>query len=266
MVVPKPERVFNLERDTSGPRPLSAIRLICLHTTEGHNRPGIEDLVGLANYFNGPIEASATIANDAEGNDVRLLRDDQIPWTQGRKGHSRNFNRESLSIEQIGFAATPRAAWLSTFMPQVENTALWVAYWTELYSLPTRKSTTKGVCQHADISGPGGHWDCGPGYPFDVMLEIANDLRQGRIPAPSREDVWKESQAAVKRWRKAGHDTLKDAGEASKALLRDRTKTDARQRAVWQASLQVARRLAKVHGWGADLGELEALLGRLLKR
>src|SRR5687768_18246439 len=124
MLEPRPERVFDLKHDTSGSRALSAIKLVCVHTTEGHNRPGIEDLIGLANYFNGPVQASSTVANDAEGNDVRLLRDDQIPWTQGRKGHSRNFNRESLSIEQIGFARTPRAAWLSNFMLQLENTAL----------------------------------------------------------------------------------------------------------------------------------------------
>lgn len=262
---PRPERVFNLSNDTSGPRPVSAINLIVLHTTEGHDVQGLGDLDGLYQYANGPVQASWTIANDREGNDARYLGDGQVPWTQGRRGHSRNFNREALSVEQIAFARYPRSVWLRERMPQLDNTALWVAYWSEKYDIPLVHSTTRGVCQHRDISGPGGHSDCGEGYPFDVVLEKAIDLRHGKAEPPSREQLWTHSLSLVKGWEANGYRTLKDAGEALKALLAARGGTP-RQLAIWQDRLTRARRLASIHGWGAELDDLGTLLERLLQR
>lgn len=75
-------------------------RIIVLHTTEGHNRPGLTDLSGLVRFFDNPAsQASSHVANDAEGNDARMVPDESKAWTQAA------FNAVALSIEQIGFAS-----------------------------------------------------------------------------------------------------------------------------------------------------------------
>jgi hypothetical protein len=142
-------------------------RIIVLHTTEGHNRPGLSDLNGLVSFFNNPqSQVSSHIANDAEGNDARMVPDEAKAFTQAA------FNSISLSIEQIGFAS-------QTEFPdaQLENTARWIAHWSRRHGIPIRRSTTSGVCQHSDLGAQGGgHHDCGPNYPLDRVLAMARHM------------------------------------------------------------------------------------------
>jgi hypothetical protein len=145
-------------------------RIIVLHTTEGHNRPGLADLQGLVRFFDNPAaQVSAHVANDAEGNDARIVPDDAKAWTQAA------FNSVALSIEQIGLAAQttwPRA--------QLANTARWIAHWSRRWDIPLVHSTTRGVCQHVDLGAAGGgHHDCGGAYPFELVLGLARELRGG---------------------------------------------------------------------------------------
>jgi hypothetical protein len=148
-------------------------RLIVLHITVSHNRPGLGDLSDMVAYLSRPdVQASSTIVNDAEGNDARLVPDHLKPWTQAA------FNPMSLSIEQIEYSdKRTRQEWLDGNRRQLDNTAAWVAHWSKKYGIPIARSTTFGVCQHSELGAAGGgHSDCGPGYPIDYVLEKARKL------------------------------------------------------------------------------------------
>lgn len=167
----------------------SSIKLIVLHTTEGHNRPGTEDLKNLASWFNNPkAQASSHVGNDAEGNDARFVEDSKKAWTCAA------YNSASLNIEQIGFSATSQAIWLSQNEKQLQNTAAWIAHWSEKHNIPIRKGRVfkgrvllSGVVQHSDLGVEGGnHGDCGEGYPFKHVLKLAKEIRKGTAPAPAQ--------------------------------------------------------------------------------
>lgn len=171
----KPEVTHNVRNQsarTGGAKP----SIIVLHTTEGHNRPGVEDLVGLANFFDEPgREASSHVANDAEGHDARMVPDDRKAWTCA------GFNSASLNIEQIGFAATPKRDWFKGAPHQLANTAGWIAYWSKKYGIPIRRGVVagetvlkSGVCSHKQLGAAGGgHSDPGTAYPFEYVLDLA---------------------------------------------------------------------------------------------
>jgi len=150
--------------------------LIVLHTTEGHNRPGISDLVGLGSFFaNTSHEASSHVANDAEGNDARFVPDGDKAWTCA------SFNSVSLNIEQIGFASTEKEDWFKGARRQLANTARWIAFWHKEFDIPIRRGavsgssvTRSGVVGHGDLGSPGGgHTDPGSGYPLEYVLDLA---------------------------------------------------------------------------------------------
>jgi hypothetical protein len=161
----KPEIVHSVVNQSSrrGLKP----RIIVLHTTEGHNRPGLSDLRGLVSWFDNPkAQASSHIGNDAEGHDARMVPDEAKAWTQAA------FNSVALSIEQIGMAA--QRSWPEA---QLDNTARWIAHWSRKWQIPITHSTGHGVCQHSDLGGKGGgHHDCGPGYPFANVLSRARRM------------------------------------------------------------------------------------------
>jgi N-acetylmuramoyl-L-alanine amidase-like protein len=144
-------------------------RIMVLHTTESHNRPGVGDLQGLASWFDNPAaQASSHIGNDAEGNDIRMVPDDAKAWTQAA------YNSIALSIEQIGHAS--QSSWPRA---QLENTARWLAHWSRKYDIPLVRSTARGVCQHKDLGAAGGgHHDCGPNYPLADVLRMARAFAQ----------------------------------------------------------------------------------------
>lgn len=142
-----------------------AIRVVILHTTEGHNRPGVSDLQGLANFFDNPaVEASSHLGIDAEGNSIRMVDDRQKAWTAG------NANAYSLNIEQVGFAAESKRDWVRNHHRGLYRVAVVLARWHRRWDIPLRHSTRRGVCQHKHVSGPGGHTDCGPGYPEAYVI------------------------------------------------------------------------------------------------
>jgi hypothetical protein len=145
-------------------------RVITLHTTEGPDKAGITDLKGLGDYFNRvPTQASSHTANDAEGNDARFVADSRKAWACAAA------NPYTLNHEQIGYAAFTRDQWLKR-MPQLRNTAEWIAYWSSLHSIPILHSATRGVCEHRDLgSAGGGHHDCGDGFPLELVLNMAMD-------------------------------------------------------------------------------------------
>lgn len=150
-------------------------RLIVLHITVSHNRPGTGDVKAIASYFGQlSTQASSHLVIDAEGNSCRCVPDAAKAWTQAA------YNPQSLSIEQVEFADKPRAQWLAENAKGLDETAKFVAAWSIKYGIPLRVSTSSGVCQHRDLGAAGGgHVDCGPGYPIDVVLAKAKTYAQG---------------------------------------------------------------------------------------
>lgn len=186
-MTPRPE-ITSYVRNQSDRQPGSKIRLIVLHTTEGHNRPGLQDLKNLASWFDNPAaQASSHVGNDAEGNDARFVADKKKAWTCAA------YNSVSLNLEQIGFSATAKATWLAQNKAQLRNTAEWIAYWSKEHGIPIRKARVfkgrvllAGVIQHSGLGVEGGnHGDCGEGYPFEYVLKLAKEIRDGKAePAP----------------------------------------------------------------------------------
>ena len=173
----QPEVEFNVANQsdrTADPR------IIVLHTTQGHNRPGLSDLQGLASYFDNPAnQVSSHVANDAEGHDARFVPDHRKAWTCAA------YNSLSLNIEQIGFArpGTPagRRAWFDEAAHQLANTARWIAYWSRYHGIPIRRAVTiaggvqrSGVASHSQLgSAGGGHSNPGSSYPMNYVLWLA---------------------------------------------------------------------------------------------
>ena len=170
--------------------------LIVLHVTTDprgavvvRDQPGIRDLKRLGAYFDDPGSAvSSHVANDAEGNDARYVRDRRKAWTQVA------FNPVSLSIEQIGSTAYRRRNWLVNRLPQLEDTARWIAHWHRKWGIPIRRAEVSGasvvepgVATHRQLGRPGGdHSDPGPNYPFAYVLRLARSYASpGRAPSPA---------------------------------------------------------------------------------
>lgn len=151
-------------------------RLIVLHTTESHNRPGNSDLESILSWFDNPSsQASSHVIVDGEGRSAQCVPDDWKAWTQS------HFNSWSLSIEQIGFASTVKNVWKKSYRAQLKKVAKYIAYWSKKYDIPIRKGQTQGyrviksgVVTHASLgSAGGGHHDPGRGYPFWAVLAMA---------------------------------------------------------------------------------------------
>jgi hypothetical protein len=174
-------RIVGNQSSREGAQP----ELIVLHTTFDprsgtkpvvRDEPGIGDLKRLGAYFDDPkTEASSHVANDAEGNDARYVRDRRKAWTVAA------FNSVSLNIEQIGSAGFDRRTWMVKRQPQLENTARWIAHWHRRWDIPIRRAevsgstvTRSGVATHDQLgSAGGGHHDPGKGYPLRYVLRLA---------------------------------------------------------------------------------------------
>lgn len=171
--VPKPDMtvISPCQSSRGGVKP----RLIVLHITVSHNRPGNADVKAIADYFGRlSTQASSHLIVDAEGNSCRCVPDSAKAWTQAA------YNPQSLSIEQVEYADKPRSAWLSENAKGLDETAKFVAAWSVQYGIPLRLGTSSGVCQHRDLGAAGGgHVDCGPNYPIDVVLAKAKEYAAG---------------------------------------------------------------------------------------
>ncbi len=151
-----PKTLVNFVRQHQRDRPIDTLTL---HTTEGANRPGVSDLQGLAAFFK-TVMADATWGVDAEGNKCRMLRDIDAAWTNG----FHDENHRSVTIEQVGFSASSKRDWVVLYHNGLRTVAGLAATYKQSGDIKLRAGHG-GINQHKDISGPGGHTDCGPNYP-----------------------------------------------------------------------------------------------------
>lgn len=159
-------------------------KLIVIHTTESHDRPGRSDVDGVHSWFNNPrSSASSHVIVDEEAHSTTCVPDAEKAWTQA------NYNPHCLSIELIAFASTPRWRWLKRER-QLKKAAKFTAHWCIKHSIPAVRGQVSpnvvnvikpGIIGHAQMGrAGGGHHDPGQGFPWDrFMRYVAYYRRHG---------------------------------------------------------------------------------------
>jgi len=154
---------------TSGTRPLSAITLIVMHSTEGSTARGA------ASWFANPkSKGSAHLCVD-DNICFRTLKDTQIPW--GAKG----TNYSGFHIEQAGYAKWTSYIWSKTHRNTLNRAAFKTALHCKRYGIPVRwvaagglRLGVSGITSHNECSKAfgGTHWDPGSGWPRVLFLTL----------------------------------------------------------------------------------------------
>jgi hypothetical protein len=150
------------------------VTIIVIHTAEG-----ARTIESLGNFFANPAnEVSSHAGADDKPNTVGIyVERPNKSWTQA------DFNPQAVSLELCGFAAWSTAEW-DQHPHMLQNCASWIAEEAAAFGIPLVRSTTHGVCQHIDLGAAGGgHVDCGNGFPFDRVLEMAGGA-PGAAPTP----------------------------------------------------------------------------------
>ena len=165
-----------------GPRDLSKIIGVCIHTTE--NKPGTP-AKNVAQYQIDSESGSYHKLVDTSGTVLIENTDDWVAWATGNKG-----NYILLHLSFVFYAAATREEWLAQ-MPMLEAGAREVAEWCRIRRIPTRWSPTvdrlPGITSHSATRAWGGtdHTDPGAGFPWDVFIDLV--IRAGE-PAPVKEE------------------------------------------------------------------------------
>ena len=117
---------------------------------------------------------------DFDGEEVRIVPDNKQAWGAMPQGNSRG-----LHTCVMGRAGWSRDRWMQEGK-MLERTAMRYAEWSKLYDIPLVKITShqarageRGIVGHADISDAwdeSDHWDPGPDFPFDVVIERAKEI------------------------------------------------------------------------------------------
>jgi hypothetical protein len=166
-------------------RDKDAIKHFVFHTTEGTGT--IEDL---AHYFQTTLHPSSSGGTYREGVMYISQPNGRIgssgDWTNGYY-HVQDHNTECVGIEQIGFHTLDRVGWFKR--KKQLWAACWVAAWnSQELGIPLRRSALNrrwiapsGFCQHSDVPD-NDHVDCGAGFPFEWVLEIAAKWRVSGVP------------------------------------------------------------------------------------
>lgn len=166
---------------SSGKRPLSDIKNVVIHSTEGSTA------LGAAGWFANPdSEGSANMVVDSNVS-YRTLEDNEIPWA------APGINTQGYHIEFAGYAAWTRERWLEN-RDELKRGAYKTALRLRAYKLPARwvgpiglRLGRKGLTTHraASYAWPvlarksGFHTDPGLGFPRDVFLTyVQNYLAQ----------------------------------------------------------------------------------------
>jgi hypothetical protein len=142
---------------------------VIVHTAEGART--YDDLG--AYFASGSAGVSSHVGiDDTPGRIGEYVKRPNKAWTAG------DANPYSLNAELCGFASWGPADW-QKHPAMLDNTARWIAEECRHYGIPIQKLSSgqaasgRGVCGHVDVSGPGGHWDPGPDFPWPQVIEAA---------------------------------------------------------------------------------------------
>jgi hypothetical protein len=159
----------------------SDVTTIVLHTAEGST-----SIESLGSWFANPSsQVSSHVGIDDKANTVgEYVKRPNKAWTAA------SANPWAIQAELCAFAAWDSAEW-QRHPNMLANTAAWVAEEAAYFGIPltllapgqAQDPGVRGVCQHADLGSiGGGHWDCGPNFPIQQVLDMA-----GGQPAPEPE-------------------------------------------------------------------------------
>jgi N-acetyl-anhydromuramyl-L-alanine amidase AmpD len=170
----------------------NGVRLIVIHTAEG-----ALTYQSLGSFFkNSAAKVSSHTGIDDTPNTVgEYVKPDGKAWTAA------NANPYSIQTELCGFAKWTRNDWLA-HDPMLTNCAHWIGEESKRYGIPLvrldaaqAQSGGRGVCGHVDLgSAGGGHWDPGPGFPWDIVM--ARAAGSGTPVSPSQSEPVPPSGAA----------------------------------------------------------------------
>lgn len=150
---------------------------IVLHSAEVWEKPSSAEAV--AAYFRNPTPpASAHFVVDCDSI-VQCVKTEHVA------AHCGPGNSRSIGIEQAGYARQSREEWLDPYSGQMlALLARLVAREARVWSIPLVRLSSadlvagkRGLCGHVDINaafpGKSKHYDPGPHYPWDVLLDLA---------------------------------------------------------------------------------------------
>lgn len=150
------------------------VRLIVIHTTEG-----IRKNSDLEAFFARSNNASSHVAIDNNGI-LQMLPYNVASWTL------RSGNAVSENAEICGFAKTTRDEWFKNYRGSLDNAAKWIAERCKANGIPIVKLSPAdvragkaGVIGHHDWTvgmKDGSHWDPGPNFPWDYVINKAREL------------------------------------------------------------------------------------------
>jgi hypothetical protein len=155
------DQTYTAKRN-SGSRPLSAIRLVVLHDTEGGTAKTI------ARYFASPTAGGSAHLVVDDTSCYRCLPNTVVPW--GAPG----ANTQGFHIEQCGYAKWTNIIWSTKHRATLERAAYKTALHCRKFGIPPYfltadelKKGKTGVTTHRECSLAfgGTHSDPGPGWP-----------------------------------------------------------------------------------------------------
>lgn len=156
----------------SSSRGSTRVKWIVVHTAEG-----IRKASDLKAFFDRSTVSSAhAVADDSTLLD-NLVPYERAAWTL------RNGNEESDNLELCGFASWSRETWINEHHGMLEKAAEWIRSRCRARGIPMVKLSAadvragkSGVIGHVDYTNgmqDGTHWDPGPGFPWDVVMDLA---------------------------------------------------------------------------------------------
>ena len=164
----------------------AGVRLIIVHTAEG-----ARTIESLGNFFaSSSAQVSSHTGADDKPNTVgEYVRRDNKAWTAAA------FNPVAVQIELCGFASWTASDW-DAHPNMLANCAAWIAEEAAVYNIPIvrlnssqAQGSGRGVCGHNELgSAGGGHWDPGPNFPWDRVIQMAQGGTQPPTPTPPKEE------------------------------------------------------------------------------
>jgi len=152
---------------------------IVIHSAEVWEKPSSAEAV--AAYFKNPHPpASAHFTVDCDSI-VQSVKTEHIA------AHANAGNSRSIGIEQAGYARQTRAEWLDDYgQKMIRLVARLVARECRTWNIPLVKLTPaelvagqRGLCGHVDMNtafpGKSKHYDPGPNYPWDTLIQWAQE-------------------------------------------------------------------------------------------
>lgn len=153
-----------------------------IHSTESHDAAGLKDLEGIVGFWRRQsLGYGAHLVIDSDGNTAICASPEQKTW------HTYKRNTGSIGIELVGFARFSPHAWFLR-IKQLRELARWLAYYSDLYAIPLRFSTDRGVAGHRHHSKEfgGTHWDPGFSFPFGFVIRLAKKYKAHGWPDPKK--------------------------------------------------------------------------------